>query len=57
MRRSELTMAVSLRRCLGCLVLIAHLTQPRVIWEERLNEGSSELGWLVDLSVGDCLDC
>lgn len=50
-------MAVSLRRCLGCLVLIAHLTQPRVIWEERLNEGSYELGWLVDLSVGDCLDC
>lgn len=54
MRRPELTMAVSLRRC---LVLIAHLTQPRVIWEERINEGSSELGWLVDLSVGDCLDC
>lgn len=37
-------------------MLSLNLTQPRVMWEERVNEGLSQSGWPVSMSVGNCLN-
>jgi hypothetical protein len=36
---------------LAMLSFIGNLTQPRVTWEEGLNEGLSKLAWALGLSV------
>lgn len=38
------------------LVLAVNLTQPKITWEESLNEELSRRGWPVGMSGGEYLD-